>query len=332
MRTNISRRSWVIYCFLKACITQRVLPLRYFYVHLDYLDAASKIYSKQSINESIPNQWRLKSTLLSIEESRDIWKDKIESQFTYPLFLKPEWGENSSGVFRVHDRETLLSVLSKIQQTKQNYICQEAASGEKEYDFFFVKSHEKEKEFPDIFSCIRMEPASLVGDGKTTLQELFQIQSPQLSPETCLLSNYNPLDVLPRDKKLRLSFINGVNHGTRYVSETENLSPLDKKNLWKHLQSLGDFQFARVGISANSLRDIIDGAFQVIEINLFTPFPLDVLDLSLSNKEQRQILQSYMNTLLKTVKQKNNIPPRAFWKVLQLLLKKKKILTLHNNV
>lgn len=321
------RRASVIYYFLKACVRFRVFPVRYFCVHLDYVDERSKIYSKQKINEAIPLQWRLKSILLPHEDSLEHWEKKIGEHFSFPLFLKPEWGENSYGVHRVHDTQTLSTVLQKIKQTKQNYTCQQAATGANEYDFFYIKSSQKQKE-PNVFSCTRMKSPHIIGDGESPLYELLQKQSPLLRLNTGILSHYQPTDVLAKGKSLRLSFINGVNHGTTYIDETKNIHPQEKTKIWKHLSQLGNFQFARIGISADSLQDIIKGRFEVIEINLFTPLPLDILDQNREKKEQKKQLEQYMNSLIKSVKIQNKKNASLF-KVVELLWRKKQILMRH---
>lgn len=72
------------------------------------------------MDESIPLKWRLKQTYL----------DKNNPPCKFPVFLKPEWGQNSNGIKRAdskddflafnHKKAKLLILFKRRQQKRKN--------------------------------------------------------------------------------------------------------------------------------------------------------------------------------------------------------------------
>ncbi|MCP4294276.1 MAG: hypothetical protein GY786_01575 [Proteobacteria bacterium] len=52
---------------------------------------------------------------------------------------------------------------------------------------------------------------------------------------------------------------------------------------------------ARVGIKANSAEALVAGRFHIVEINLFTPMPLNLLDDSKSWLEKARFIRTAMH-------------------------------------
>ena len=73
--------------------------------------------------------------------------------------------------------------------------------------------------------------------------------------------------------------INGVhNIFSSYTDRSADFSGIKSRLLWKHVSKMGHFRIARVGIKADSEEDLLAGRFHIVEINLFTPMPLNLLD------------------------------------------------------
>jgi hypothetical protein len=69
--------------------------------------------------------------------------------------------------------------------------------------------------------------------------------------------------------------------------------------LQTYLQELPSFRIARVGLRANSKADLLLGFFHIIEINLFAPFPIHLLDNSVAKKTKYKFIKDNMKHLVK---------------------------------
>lgn len=72
--------------------------------------------------------------------------------------------------------------------------------------------------------------------------------------------------------------INGIyNQQTSYQELTPDLTSSQREKLASMISQIAQFKICRVGVRANSLQALIEGDFQVIEINLFVPMPIKLL-------------------------------------------------------
>ena len=73
--------------------------------------------------------------------------------------------------------------------------------------------------------------------------------------------------------------INSIkNANTIYRELTPHLTNEELGAIWKHVSSLGRFVISRVGLRADSIDALVRGEFHIIEINLFVPMPIHILD------------------------------------------------------
>ena len=87
--------------------------------------------------------------------------------------------------------------------------------------------------------------------------------------------------------------INSIyNEHTNYVEITHLFSEEELKTLVSLKQQIARLAQSRLSVRADSLEDLLAGNFHVIEINLFTPFPINLLDESYTwRKKLRFILR-----------------------------------------
>jgi D-alanine-D-alanine ligase-like ATP-grasp enzyme len=95
-----------------------------------YFNELKGIFSKLDIDELIPRQYRLLQSLFSAEN--------IPKK--YPVFLKPEWGQNSNGINRVDNTTEFLQFVEASPNLKIPYIVQEAALEKKEFEIYYLRS------------------------------------------------------------------------------------------------------------------------------------------------------------------------------------------------
>lgn len=116
---------WVcFYCLRRGCA-----PWKFFQLNARWFDEGAGMYSKLAINRLAPERWRLPEQRLH----------EAESWARFPLFIKPEWGQNSHGIFKVNSAHELEAVRERVPAAIP-YLAQEAAPGSEEYEIFFVRS------------------------------------------------------------------------------------------------------------------------------------------------------------------------------------------------
>lgn len=244
-------RFLLIFSFIYSSFRHGVLPWRFFQLNAPYFNSSKGIFSKLDIDNCIPADWRLSQGPLRTE---------IEPA-SFPVFMKPEWGQNSHGIFRVDNLEEFKAGCRRVICKDIDYIVQEAAKEAREFELFYIRSA-RDKNQHATFSI-----TEVVNTGD---------------------------DALP---------INGIhNQHTVYHDRTEQFSTGELDILWQHFNALCEYRIARVGLRANSVDDLLAGVFHVIEINLFLPMPLSLLDTTMSWKCKIDFIKKAMDHAALAVK------------------------------
>jgi len=232
----------LIFWLIVYCVRQRVIPYYFFQLNRSYFNSSKNIFSKLDMDRCIPERWRL----WQIEDD-----GQIEPEL--PVFFKPEWGQNSHGIFLVRDSSELHEVRQKEVVKKTSYLIQESALEEKEYELFYIRSVENSHQRA-IFSITEVKNKKY--------------------PDLC---------------------INGVhNKDSSYHDVTADFTDVEQDILWTMLEPVGQFRLARVGLRADSKKELLAGNFHIIEVNIFLPLPLILLDKGVTWKEKHQFIRKSM--------------------------------------
>ena len=228
-------RLLLIFSLIFYCVKIRANPARYFQLNAPYFNRSKGIFSKLDIDRLIPQRWRLK-------QSAD---NGLVKDFTYPVFVKPEWGQNAYGIRRADSQQELCDIRRQVADSKMPRIIQEAAREAREFEVFYILSAADETKAAVL-----------------TVSEALNV-----------------------DKKLFP--INSINNANTFYRElTDSLSQQQLDAIWAHMRSFGRFGISRVGLRADSIDDMVNGDFHVIEINLFVPMPINLLDPGKTLKQQ----------------------------------------------
>jgi len=119
------------------CIRFGVAPWRYFQLNAPYFNEQRDMFSKLDVDKRIPKQWLL-------EQFMDL--DSREPK-QYPIFVKPEWGQNSQGVVRVDNNWQLARLREQRTAHHPFYLIQQAAPGKREFELFMIPSQGDLQEF-----------------------------------------------------------------------------------------------------------------------------------------------------------------------------------------
>jgi len=100
-------RIYQVLAYILFCVWQRAAPWKYFQLNAPYFNEQRGIFSKLDTDQLIPEAWRLPQSL-------DIGDYQPP---LYPVFVKPEWGQNSHGIFVV---ETEVELVKRLKQIKKD--------------------------------------------------------------------------------------------------------------------------------------------------------------------------------------------------------------------
>ncbi len=268
-------RLLLFFRFLWACICFRVKPWNYFQLNAAFFNREKKMFSKLDMDELIPAPWRLNQYVYHPDRFPE----------SYPVFIKPEWGQNARGIVRVHNPNEYLDFLAALKKTDIPFLVQEAACAANEYEIYYLRSNSNKNEY-GFLSVVRVKNQSNNG--------------------------------LP---------INSIhNPDTGYEDITGRFSSTDLDRIWSVIKQIGDFKMARVGVKANSIQELLNKKFKVVEINLFLPMPLVLLSDNVNETQKYKIVKKTMTLAAKLVKQipKAQINHRIFFQKMTAHFKVKK--------
>lgn len=256
----------LVFWYMLWCVRIGARPWRYFQLNAPWFNSNKQLFSKLDTDALIPDEWRLHQEPLNTRSAPKTW----------PVFLKPEWGQNACGIMVAMDQSDFDNARRDILSGRIPYLFQEAAKGKREFEIFYIR---RNSSGPD---------------------------AGVLSVTETLNSNTWPVNSI-------------LNPDTRHKALGE-LAPDRKQKLWKQMRKLPAFRIARVGLRADSLDAVLAGQFQIIEINLFVPMPLCLLDDNIPLKERRQFIHSSMLELARLTKSVPLSQPRKniFWPMLFL--------------
>ncbi|AAZ28118.1 hypothetical protein [Colwellia psychrerythraea] len=125
-------RILLILSYVVSCIRLCVKPWYYFRLNAPYFNESKGLFSKLDIDRLIPNQWRVEQ-----------WVDDGTREPTeFPVFVKPEWGQNSRGISRADNLMQIQQLRLQRKASNMRYLVQEAARGAIEFEIFTIANHQ----------------------------------------------------------------------------------------------------------------------------------------------------------------------------------------------
>ena len=106
----------------------RIGPWKYFQLNANYFNEDLELFSKLDMDLQIPEKWRLAQF---VDQT-----DRLPESF--PVFIKPEWGQNSQGIVRADNEEQLNQHRQQRQKNGPRYLIQAAAQGQREFEIFYI--------------------------------------------------------------------------------------------------------------------------------------------------------------------------------------------------
>lgn len=239
--------------FMLDCVWIRTRPCKYFQLNSAVFNESKGIFSKLDIDRLIPEKWRLPQC----------YDDGVSLPARFPVFVKPEWGQNAQGIYRADNAEDLSRVRQAISSSRVKYLIQLLAPGKLELEVFYILHHQDPERFAHL----------------TITRVINAVET-------------NPVNSIH-------------NSNTRYHEITDQFSAQQKQDLWSLMSELGRFGICRVGLRTDSIDDLLAGNFHIIEINLFIPMPINMLDAGYGPLALWKMLRAYMMSLARITKARN---------------------------
>ena len=244
-------RILLVLSYIFWCCRFLVAPWKYFQLNANYFNQHKHIFSKLDMDSLIPSKWRLQQSI-----------DQGDVPDTFPVFVKPEWGQNSQGVCRVDNLLALEEHRKSRDLEGPRYLIQAAAKGKREFEVFYIP-----------------------GESTRHSSAILSVT------ETCNHSD----DAMP---------VNGIyNKQTYYESRMSELSPENINKLGALFSNIGDFRIARYCARADSLDDLLEGNFSIVEINVYVPMPLILLTQNINFIAKVKFITSTMKQLALVTKE-----------------------------
>jgi hypothetical protein len=169
---NTYIRVCLFFSYLWACLRYWVIPWNYFGLNSRYFNKKKGIFSKLEMDSVIPERVRLRQTCY----------DPDKPPRHYPVFIKPEWGQNSNGIVRVNNQKEFQAFENGIDGTMP-FIVQDAAAGKKEFEIYYLRSPDDSETCAFlsitqvINTCRKHHPINSIHNPCTVYQDITQIFS-----------------------------------------------------------------------------------------------------------------------------------------------------------
>ncbi len=233
-------------------------------------------YSKFNALKQIPEEYLPKSHFFfSTPTLQEVKSTMKQLDLSFPIILKPDEGERGSGVEKVNSDEEIENYLST---NPSGVILQEFITANYEYGVMYVR-HPSEQS-GQITSVVYKGELFVVGDGKSTLLELFKSHRRAVLYIDFLKEKYNKeLDlVLPENKTFMLSKMGNHCRGAIFNDANYLKDELDIRVFDKISSHVDDFYFGRYDIKAESEEALKGGHFKIMELNGVNSEPAHIYD------------------------------------------------------
>ena len=199
-----------------------------------------------------------------------------EKGISYPLIVKPNFGERGKGVEKIENEETLKTYFQKAQE---DIIIQEFINYPIELGILYYRYPNEDK--GNISSIVMKEFLEIEGDGKKTLHALINAKPRATGRKDYLENKYrDQLDtVLKNGEKIRLEPIGNHCRGTKFLNGNHLINE-QLKSVFDHIaKDIEGYYYGRFDLKVNSLNDLYAGKnIKILELNGVSSEPAHVYD------------------------------------------------------
>lgn len=253
--------------------------------------------SKYDVLKKIPDQYVPKTILISIPVSASEVQAKISaSGMDLPVIFKPDLGERG---FMVKKITTGQDIEDYLLQIKIVFLIQEWIQLPLEYGVLYIKFPGQEK--GKVTSVVAKEMLSIIGNGKSTLQELiFQYDRAKLQWEKLKCTYHDRLEsIIPFGEKVELVSIGNHALGTKFINANHLINDRLSNTFDAISSHIAGFYFGRFDLRCASLEDLYEGKIKIMELNGCGAEPAHIYDSDFPLREALAALVIHWSNIFK---------------------------------
>ena len=230
----------------------------------------------RGLGQEYVGRWRLVGAASDIQDRLDLLHSFMaDHSLDYPIVLKPDAGQRGQGVKICPDLETARQWL---EQAERDYLIMEYLPGE-EFGVFYYRLPDQPR--GRIFSINRKKLLHVVGDGKSTLEELILRDERAVCMAPMFFENLEAdlLDIIPEGQTRQLGQVGTHSRGSLFLDGADLISPELLDRVERIVENYSGFYFGRFDFKAPSEEDLREGKnLKVIELNGLTSEATHIYD------------------------------------------------------
>lgn len=230
----------------------------------------------KGLRQEYVGRWRLVGAANTMQDRLDLLHSFMaDHSLDYPIVLKPDAGQRGQGVKICPDLETARQWL---EQAERDYLIMEYLPGE-EFGVFYYRLPDQPR--GRIFSINRKKLLDVVGDGKSTLEELILRDERAVCMAPMFFENLEAdlLDIIPEGETRQLGQVGTHSRGSLFLDGADLISPELLERVERIVENYSGFYFGRFDLKAPSEEDLREGKnLKVIELNGLTSEATHIYD------------------------------------------------------
>lgn len=225
-------------------------------------------YSKIDLLNQIDKKYKPRTLFFPTISADDI-------PMPFPFIAKPDVGERGIGVELIRNQTDWINYLT---YHHEDLIIQAYNDYAFEFGAFYIRMPKEEK--GKIISMTGKEFLQFTGDGKSTLKDFIEQSIRATFRKNYLFERFqSKLDeIIPKGHTVLVEPIGNHNRGTKFLDATHLISPELENRLNEIAQKINGFYYGRFDIKAQSIEDLQNGNFVILEVNGVNSEATHVLD------------------------------------------------------
>lgn len=234
--------------------------------------------SKHEILSMLPQEYVPKSVLHRKDDPiQNTLKELQKIQVSFPMIVKPDIGFRGLLVKKIESEEELVDYLKKY---PIDIVIQEFLTHEYECGIFYYRHPNEDS--GKVSSITLKEFLTITGDGKSTIKELV-LSDDRAFLYYDLIKDDPSIDweiILKKDKAVKLSSIGNHSKGTRFINGNHLINKQLEESMDRLNHQTAGWFYGRLDIKYQSLEELYQGKFKVLELNGILAEPTHIYDAS----------------------------------------------------
>lgn len=251
--------------------------------------------SKYEILRKIPKAIIPNTVVIELPtDAQSVSRILSDNGYSYPVIFKPDLGERGFMVKRINNENDISDYLNKV---RIRFVVQELVTLPMEFGVFYHRhpSHLN----GTVTSIVMKEMLFVIGDGKSTLEELI-LDKPRAKLQLEKLQQTfggKMNEVIPLNQKIELVSIGNHALGTKFLNGNHLITEKLVSSFDRISKSIDGFYFGRFDLRCASLQDLEEGNVKILELNGCGAEPAHIYDPSFRIVDALKVLFGHWRTI-----------------------------------